>query len=71
MEKKKSVGIITMHRVLNCGSAIQAYALQKVVKNLGFDVEIIDYQYPNKYHKDLHMTAFLQVSCGRTRHCRY
>lgn len=54
MEKKKSVGIITMHRVLNCGSAIQAYALQKVVKNLGFDVEIIDYQYPNKYHKDLH-----------------
>ena len=50
---KETVGIITMHQVLNCGSALQAYALQKVVESLGFDVEIIDYKYPNKYHKSL------------------
>lgn len=54
---KKSVGIITMHRVFNCGSAIQAYALQKIIQNLGFEVEIIDYKFPNKYHKNLHKIA--------------
>lgn len=57
MEKKKSVGIITMHRVLNCGSAIQAYALQKIIQNMGFDVEIIDYKFPNTYHKKLSKIA--------------
>lgn len=54
MEKKKSVGIITMHRVLNCGSAIQAYALQRIIQNMGFAVEIIDYKFPNRYHRKLH-----------------
>lgn len=51
--KQKSVGIITMHRVLNCGSALQAYALQEVINQMGFNVEIIDYIYPNSYHKSL------------------
>lgn len=39
-------GIITMHRVLNFGSALQAYALQKVLDNIGCDNEIIDYIFP-------------------------
>lgn len=51
MEKRKTVGIITMHRVINCGSALQAYALQRVIQEMGFDAEIIDYIYPNQYHK--------------------
>lgn len=42
------LGIITMHRVLNCGSALQAYALQKVLDNNGFKNEIIDYEFPPK-----------------------
>lgn len=50
---KKTVGIITMHQVLNCGSAIQAYALQRVIELFGFQTEIIDYKYPNKYHKSI------------------
>ncbi len=45
------VGIITMHRVLNCGSALQAYALQHIIEKLGHHVELIDYVYPNTYHK--------------------
>ena len=49
--KKKSVGIITMHRPISFGSSLQAYALQKKIQDLGFDCEIIDYQYPNKLHK--------------------
>ena len=47
---KKRVGIITMHRVPNCGSALQAYATQRAVESLGYDSEIIDYVYPNRMH---------------------
>lgn len=47
------IGIITLHRVLNYGSALQAYALQKYIQEeLKEDVEIIDYIYPNKDHKE-------------------
>ncbi len=35
-----------MHKVLNFGSALQAYALQRTLFRLGFDNEIIDYQFP-------------------------
>lgn len=38
-----SVGIITTHRVHNCGSFLQAYALQVVIKRLGCRSEYIDY----------------------------
>lgn len=41
-----------MHRVLNYGSSLQAFALYKTIKKLGHDCEIIDYQYPNQFHKD-------------------
>ena len=41
-----------MHRVLNYGSTLQAFALCKAIKGLGYDCEIIDYQYPNQFHKD-------------------
>lgn len=45
------IGIVTLHRLTNCGSALQAYALQKYIENLTNDrVEIIDYIYPNKFH---------------------
>ena len=50
MAVKKKVGIITMHRVPNFGSALQAYALQQKIDSLGYDAEIIDYYYPNEYH---------------------
>ena len=35
-----------MHKVLNFGSALQAYALQRVLDNNGYDSEIIDYDFP-------------------------
>lgn len=47
----KKIGIITMHKVVNYGSALQAYALQKVLEDMGNEVEIIDYIFPNEYHK--------------------
>ena len=47
MIEMKSVGLITMHRVLNAGSALQAYALQRKVQELRYNCEIIDYVFPN------------------------
>lgn len=39
----KRVGIVTMHKVVNYGSALQAWATQEVIRRLGYDVLIIDY----------------------------
>ena len=46
----KRIGLLTMHRVINFGSILQAYATQLVVEKFGYDCTIIDYQYPNKIH---------------------
>lgn len=46
------IGIITIHKIMNYGSALQAYALQNFLESkLGHDVEIIDYKFPNKFHR--------------------
>lgn len=37
------IGIITFHASHNCGSFLQAYALQKFLKNNNLDAEIIDF----------------------------
>ena len=48
----KKIGLITIHRIFNYGSVLQAYALQNICTSLGFAVEIIDYIYPNKSHRN-------------------
>lgn len=40
------VGIITLHRVLNFGSVLQAYCTCTILKRFGFDSEIINYMKP-------------------------
>lgn len=47
----KKVGIITVHRIPNVGSLLQAYALQETIKGHGYNCEIIDYNYPTPFHK--------------------
>lgn len=45
------IGIITIHRIDNYGSALQAYALQKFLqRNTQHEIEIINYVFPNEYH---------------------
>ena len=39
---KKKCGILTLHQALNYGAFLQAYALQETVKQLGYDVSIIN-----------------------------
>lgn len=38
------IGTITFHGALNFGSALQAYALQRVLTLMGHEVRIVDYQ---------------------------
>ncbi len=45
-------GIITFHWATNYGAVLQAYALQEAVRNLGHDVEIINYK-PSRYNDNL------------------
>ena len=47
------IGIMTMHRVLNFGSALQAYALQKKLRELDCENELIDYIFPVPQKKKL------------------
>ncbi len=43
------LGIITIHRIHNYGSVLQAYALQRACEELGYKAEVIDYVFPNLY----------------------
>lgn len=64
-----------MHRVLNFGSALQAYALQQKLFALGCDNEIIDYVYPNELHErksivlrmKMALASVLNLLCGSPR----
>lgn len=47
----KRIGILTMHRVINYGSALQAWATQELLIKLGSIPTIIDYKFPNKIHR--------------------
>lgn len=47
----KIIGVLTMHRPINYGSALQAWSTIKILEDLGFKVELIDYIYPNEGHK--------------------
>ena len=44
MEQKK-IGVMTFHIAHNYGAMLQAYALPTVIKNLGYNCEIIDYRF--------------------------
>ena len=50
--QKRKIGILTVHKIANNGSLLQAFATQRALHNLGYDSEIIDYDYPNKFHLD-------------------
>ena len=39
----KKVGIMSMQRIANYGSFLQAYALKQLIKELGYRVEFVDY----------------------------
>lgn len=38
------ISVVTLHAVINYGSALQSYATQKIFESLGLETEIIDYR---------------------------
>lgn len=50
------IDIITRHSVANYGSILQAYALQQVLMDLGYDVEIINYIRKDEFGKNITKT---------------
>lgn len=59
----KKVGIITFHASLNCGSMLQAYALQKVISmEFGLENEIINFS--NQAQKEMY-SIFVKVKKPR------
>lgn len=55
-----NVGLITYHSAYNFGSALQAYATQKVLESLGYQTEIINYRMMEQdyYYKRLYRTKY-------------
>ena len=47
--KKKKIEVITLHRIVNYGSVLQAYATQYILRKKENEVEFIDY-YPERMH---------------------
>ena len=41
------IGILTLHSQINYGGVLQAYALQRVLRNKGYDAEEVDKIDPN------------------------
>ncbi len=54
--QNKKIGILTFHWGANFGGVLQAFALQTTLKELGYDVEIIDFSY--KSHLDNFLLCF-------------
>jgi len=44
--KKRRIAILTWHYYTNYGSALQAFAIQTIIKKLGYKVKIINYRDP-------------------------
>ena len=55
------IGIITIHKIYNYGSVLQAYALQEYCRKCGFNVVIIDYEFPNDYHRQCASENFVKI----------
>ena len=52
------IGIATFHRPVNYGAVLQAYALQKTIKKLGYECEIIDFA--TQKHRDAYDPTKIQ-----------
>lgn len=62
---RNNIGIITWHYYPNFGSALQAYALQHTIENLGHEVSIINYHNP-KFGEVNQKRNQLKVLLGNT-----
>lgn len=57
MSVNKKVGIVTFHFPHNYGAMLQAYSMQEILLNMGYDASIIDYE-PYYHKKTYNVTHF-------------
>lgn len=62
------VGIMTMYRIANYGSVFQAYALMTYIKKMGYDCTLINYLFPNNYHKKVQRYSVIKTTLVRIYH---
>lgn len=53
------VGIISMQRVVNNGSLLQAYALKRIIENFGNEVQFVDFKIEKNVSFNLKMKIFM------------
>lgn len=46
----KKVALLTIHRIANCGSLLQTWAMIRYLEKLGCECTLIDYDYPTWHH---------------------
>ena len=53
------LGIITFHRAINYGAALQSFALQKALNEMGYDAEVLDYacEYLENHYKKFYNSS--------------
>ncbi len=56
----KKVGILSMQRIKNYGSFLQAYALKELIKNLDCSVEFVDYHVEEPIIKESNKKSIIQ-----------
>lgn len=59
------IGIMSMQRVVNCGSFLQAFGLKKIIKSLGHDVIFVDYKVERPFFKNREDVSFFRKSVIR------
>lgn len=58
------IGIMSMQRIINYGSFLQAYGLKRVIEDLGHDVQFVDYRTEKSLVKNeaqIHMNKLIRV----------
>lgn len=61
---KKTIGIMSMQRIVNYGSFLQAYALRKMIKSLGYDdVKFLDYKFEKEVIPPTKKVSLFQRIC--------
>ena len=62
-----NIGIMTMHRIVNYGSFLQAYGLKRIIENnINSHVELVDYKYEGSLEKDQKKSFWNRIKDNRT-----
>ena len=56
MENRRKIGLITFQNAYNHGAVLQMYGLVNAIKDLGYDITVINYR--NEYFLEYYVYAY-------------